>query len=275
MQVKVTKRYSYNLDLTGAFTFQKEMQIGAESQDPVLAAVSPAVNDLNNLAPNKYLSGLSQPFRLIIAANYTLPKLNVNKFLSWAIRDWTWGGVLQYQSGQPIKVPAAQNNLASLLELCSQVSNYGGCNGNTYPGASSASYANRVPGQPLFLQDLNSKFDPNKEFVLNPNAWSQPAAGQFGVSTAYYNVYRYARRPSENMSLGRIFRFREGMSLQLRIELNNVFNRVYISNPTATNALQTQIRNAAGKPTSGFGYINTTAVASASRNGQLVARFSF
>jgi hypothetical protein len=275
MQIKMTKRYSYNFDLTGAFTFQKEMQIGAESFGTEIAAVSPSVNDLNNLSSNKYLSGFSQPFRLIIAANYTVPKLNVNKFLSWAIRDWTFGAVLQYQSGQPIKVPAAQNNLASLLQLCSQVSNYGGCNGSTYPGASSASFANRVPGQPLFLQDLNSSFDPNKEFALNPKAWSQPEPGQFGMSTAYYNDYRFRRRPSENMSLGRIFRFREQRSLQLRIELSNVFNRVHMSNPTATNALQTQIKNSAGKPTSGFGYINTAAVASPARNGQLVARFSF
>jgi hypothetical protein len=275
MQVKLTKRYSYNFDLTGAFTFQKEMQIGAESFGTEIAAVSPSVNNLNNLASNKYLSGFSQPFRFVVAANYTVPRLKANKYLSYVLRDWTWGGVLQYQSGMPIKVPAAQNNLASLLQLCSQVSNYGGCNGSTYPGASSASFANRVQGEPLFLKDLNSKFDPNKEFALNPKAWSQPAAGEFGTSTAYYSDYRYARRPSENMSLGRIFRFREGMNLQLRIEMNNVFNRIYRSNPTATNALQTQIKNNAGKPTSGFGYINTAAVASAARNGQLVARFSF
>jgi len=57
--------------------------------------------------------------------------------------------------------------------------------------------------------------------------------------------------------------------------LNNVFNRVYMSNPTATNALQTQIKKPAGKSTSGFGYINTAAVARAARNGQLVARFNF
>lgn len=132
-----------------------------------------------------------------------------------------------------------------------------------------------MQGEPLFTKDLNSTVDPSKDFVLNPKTWAQPAPGQFGLSTAYYNDYRCRRRPSENMSLGRLFQFKEGMSLQLRIEWNNVFNRVHRSNPTATNALQTQIRNAAGTPTSGFGYINTRAVASAARNGQLVARFSF
>jgi hypothetical protein len=33
-----------------------------------------------------------------------------------------------------------------------------------------SSHANRVPGQPPFLNDLNSKIDPDKESVLNPAA---------------------------------------------------------------------------------------------------------
>jgi len=28
-------------------------------------------------------------------------------------------------------------------------------------------------------------FDPNKEFVLNPAAWTQPSAGQFGAAAAF------------------------------------------------------------------------------------------
>jgi hypothetical protein len=275
LQVKATKRLSYGLDFTAAFTWQKEMTIGAETQDPAFAPVAPSVNDLTNLSSNKYISGLSQPLRLVIAGNYTFPTLNTNKVLSWAIRDWTLGAVLQYQSGTPIRVPAAQNQLASLLQLCSPVAVTGGCNGSPIPGPSAASFANRVPGEPLFTQDLNSKFDPNTEFVLNPKAWADPAPGQFGTSTAYYNDYRFARKPSENMSLGRNFRFGEGMGLQLRIELTNVFNRTYPADPSATNAKASQLRNPAGKPTSGFGWINTGAVARPPRSGQLVARFYF
>jgi len=38
-----------------------------------------------------------------------------------------------------------------------------------------------VPGQPLFTQDLNCRcFDPNTTFVLNPKAWSDPAAASSG-----------------------------------------------------------------------------------------------
>ena len=135
---------------------------------------------------------------------------------------------------------------------------------------------NRVPGVPLFTQDLNCHcFDPNTTFVLNPAAWSNPAAGQWGTAAAYYTDFRYQRRPVENLSLGRVFRIKERTNLQIRGEFTNVFNRTEMNNPTATNPLATPTRNSAGQTTGGFGYINVGTVFSAPRAGQLVARFQF
>jgi len=135
----------------------------------------------------------------------------------------------------------------------------------------------RVPGQPLFLQNLNCHcFDPNSSFVLNPAAWVNPPAGQYGTAAAYYDDYRYQRRPVENMSLARNFRVREKMNLQIRAEFTNIFNRTEANNPVATNALATQTRNAVtGQTTAGFGWVNTGTVFAAPRAGQLVARFQF
>ena len=79
------------------------------------------------------------------------------------------------------------------------------------------------------------------------------------------------------MSLGRMFRFKERVSLQIRAEFFNVFNRTYITNPSLTAPTQPQARNGLGQPTSGWGYINPTQLAPNfyPRNGQLVARFAF
>jgi hypothetical protein len=133
-----------------------------------------------------------------------------------------------------------------------------------------------VEGPPLFSADLNDKsVDPNKAFFLNPKAWADPPAGQYGYSAAYFDDYRYQRRPSESMSLGRIFRFGDKANLNIRIEFNNIFNRTQKANPTATNAKQTQTTNPAGKPTAGFGYINTGQLFAQPRTGQLVARIQF
>ena len=77
------------------------------------------------------------------------------------------------------------------------------------------------------------------------------------------------------MSLGRIFHIREKMSLQIRAEFFNIFNRTYLANPSLTVPTQPQARNSAGQPTSGWGYINSTSLYTQPRNGQLVARFTF
>src|SRR5260221_7331316 len=85
-------------------------------------------------------------------------------------------------------------------------------------------FANRVPGVSLFTQDFNCHcFDPNTSFVLNPAAWTNPAAGQFGTSAAYYGDYAYQRRPIENLNLGRTVRIGERVSFNVRAEFSSVF----------------------------------------------------
>src|SRR6185436_13612188 len=136
----------------------------------------------------------SQPYVFVTAFNYHLPGWGSNRLLRLAVRDWSFGGLLRFASGIPIQVPTAQNNLSAVL----------------FRGT----YANRVPGQPLFIKDLNCHcIDPNQELVLNPKAWSDPAQGDWGTSAAYYDDFRYQRRPSEQLGIGRIFRIREGMSV--------------------------------------------------------------
>ena len=194
-----------------------------------------------------------------------MPAPAANKLVLIGRLRLTLGAFLQYGSGVPIQSPFAQNAINTLLL-------------RNVTSPATGSYANRVPDVPLFTQDLNCHcFDPNKEFVVNPAAWTQPAAGQFGTAAAFYNDYRFQRRPVENLSLGRIFRFRERASLNLRAEFTNVFNRTQAPNPTATNAQATQQKNSAGQTTAGFGYINTTPASNTPvpRQGSIVARFQF
>ena len=147
---------------------------------------------------------------------------------------------------------------------------------------------NRVPGQALFLQDLNCHcFDPTKTLVLNPAAWVSPAPGTWGTSPAYYNDFRYERHPTENFNVGRTFRIRESMSLSVRGEFVNIFNRTVLPNPSATTPLTaptcfvsgtsgaTGACSAGATVASGFGFEQTAAIAGGTRTGQIVARFVF
>ena len=240
-----------------SFSWQKQLVIGSEEDFSFFNAISAQVNNITNRQQNKYLSGYDQPFLLVISGNYTTPGFSKSKIVSFAGRGWTIGALLRYGSGLPIPVPTANNSLSTVLFR--------------------STYADRVPGQPLFLQNLNCHcFDSTTTLVLNPNAWANPPAGQFGTSAAYYSDYRYQRRPAESMSLGREFRIKEKVNLQVRAEFTNIFNRLFLPNPVATNAQATTTYNAAGLLSAGFGFINNTNGAGSSpRSGTLVARFTF
>jgi hypothetical protein len=267
LQIQGTKRFSHGLDFTSSFTWSRTFTMGTEADISTISPATPAVNDAFNRDTNKYLSGLDQPFLFVFAGNYTTPGVG-NKWLSMVVKDWTLGTVLRYGAGFPILSPIATTNLNSILFRETGA-----------VGTTGGTFFDRVPGQPFFTQDLNCRcYDPQKAFVLNPAAWTNPPGGTFSTSAAYYSDYRQQRRPSESMSFARNFRFgKEGkLNLQIRAEFSNVFNRTFLNSPTSTNALAAQTRNATtGLNTAGFGFINTGTVQSPPRNGTLVARFTF
>jgi len=271
LQLKVTKRYSHGLDLTAVYSYQKELTIGAETEDPNFFATKPSINNNLDRNVNKYISAYSQPHRFVIAMNYLVPKLNTNKVLSYVLRDWTIGAMLTYTSGAPIRVPYGYNEIGTLLKLSAPFDFH-----ITGTRIGPGTLANRVEGQPYFTKDLNcnSCFDPNQDFVLNPAAWSTPLAGQYGTSAAFLNDYRARRAPNENLSFGRVFRIAEKADLSFRIEFANAFNRTRIPNPSSDNS-NYQVRDPiTGQPTAGFGYIDVRS-GTQGRTGQIVARIQF
>ena len=251
LQAKVTQRTKHGLTTSTAFTWSKNLVLGAETG----SGGGDPINDVFNRPNQKDLSSADLPFVFNEAVNYRLPRVGPNALIRNVVGDWSIAAILTYTSGGLIAVPGAQNSLSTLL----------------FRGT----FANRVPGQALWSKDPNCGcIDPNKDFVLNPAAWSDPAAGQWGFTAPYYSDYRNPRHPSESAGIGRIFRLREGITMEVRAEFQNVFNRLVLPGATSSNALATQSRNTAGVPTAGFGYMNATS-AGGQRNGQLLARFQW
>jgi hypothetical protein len=251
LQAKVTKRTSYGLTASGAFTWSKTLDLGAEN-----STGGGVINDVFNRPNQKALSAADQPFVFVTSINYRVPRPSVgNRLVRAALRDWTASVVLSYASGALIATPTAQNNLSTLLFR--------------------STLSNRVPGVPLYTTDMNGPLDPTTQFVLNPKAWSDPAAGQWGYSAPYYSDFRARRTPNETGAFGRLFQIREKMNFELRIEFTNLFNRLVFPGASASNALATQVVNAQGIGSSGFGFIQTGSGVGGQRQGQLVARFQF
>ena len=222
---------------------------------------------------------------LVIAFSYTTPKIGLSgtggKLLSALARDWTYSGVLRYQSGQLLQSPFSSNNLLSNMAR--------GPANNPALWGGGYTFMNRVSGQPLFLVNPNSTFDPTKQLTLNPAAWTEPAYGTFGASAPYFNDFRWQRQPAESMAFGRIFRIKERAQFQVRAEFQNIFNRHFYSAPADgapfgfpfTSVASPTVRGnslsgTSGLLSSGYGYVNWVGGAGAlPRSGQIVARFTF
>jgi hypothetical protein len=286
LQVKATKRYSHGLSAQLAYTWQKELTNGTNSNTSYVTPSPPLINDVFNKSLDKQISGFSVPQELIIAFNYTTPKVDLSttggKALSWLARDWTIGGVLRYQSGLIMQTPFSSNNL--LANLARGPGNNPALWGGGY------TFMDRVKGQPLFLVNPNSTFDPTQQLVLNPKAWVEPPYGTFGASAPYFNDFRWQRQPAESLAFGRVFRIKERAQLQIRAEFQNIFNRLFYQAPAdgapfgfpfTSVATPTLHGNPGGTLSQGFGYVNWVNGGIAGfggaqpRSGQLVARFTF
>ena len=269
LQLQVNKRFSRGFQFGYALTWSKDMNTFGGTPD------------IQNRPLAWKLDTSDQPLVSKISWAYRAPAWGKNKIVSQIVRDWQITGFIQYASGLPLAIPAANTtgypgnlNQATMSALTFQ------------PGTNPQ---NIVSSQPLFLQDLNCHcFDPSKTIALNGAAWANPGPGQFGA-TSPQSYYRAERRPVENMGVGRLFRIRERITMNLRAEFVNIFNRTYLNNPTISGAgISPQTAPVCQLPNgtngscspgllviSGFGAINTSTTLYPARVGQLIAQFRF
>ncbi len=256
LQAKVTKRSSHGFSGQGAFTWSKS-----------LITPGGTINNVFNRKVNKSIAAFDQPLVLNFAAEYETQKYSKNKLVNHLTSGWTIASLFALSSGLPIASPTSSNNQNSWY----------------FQGT----LENRVAGVPLFLKDPNCKcFDPTKDFILNPAAWANPASGQWGTAAPYYNDFRFARRPGQQISFGRRFALGEKRAFEIRAEFFNFMNHLYFANPstggpqgarscTAGGTVGSDGRCSAGTASSGFGFVNPNSPQTPPRNGQLVARITF
>jgi hypothetical protein len=269
LQVKVTKRLSHGLLAGGAYTWAKGL-------------VRTAPEDFFNSAGNEYTLQQIPPQALTFNVTYTLQKANYlgntgDKIWNVAIKDFQLGFFAQYQSGQFLLPPLSTVN-AEFIQ----------------------SEDVRVPGQPLYLVNINNIHSYNAETtqVLNPAAWApcptntvcggaSTSGSYVGASTLYYSDFRGPRQPRENANIGRHFRIKEKYDFYIRAEFVNIFNRTILPNPGSSLPATPPTKNGVGAYTSGFGVINVYqapgaypaptagAVSALGRTGTIIAKFQF
>ena len=276
LQITLTKRLSHGLTVNGNYTFAKTLDLMS----------SP---DIFNRNLGKNISANDLPQQLRFSAEYQTPRAHKgmpvigNSVVSYVLGGWGLGVYAQYQSAPLLGRPAA-GSLQPISDWLGR--GPGGAQLKIGPdGKPMSPYAvnwtdlsGKVHAEPL---DINCHcYDPTKTIVLNPNAWVAVPDGQWAADQSSIRYFRGIRQPQESANLSRNFRFKERYSLQVRIEMNNIFNRKLLPQPSVTglnfSAAPTAVN---GLYTGGFGTFGNLptggAVPGAPRSGLFVARFQF
>ena len=277
-QLNATERFSHGVSFNLNYNYSKNLD------------TMTSVSDVFNRGVSKNLSVWDLPNQFRLTIQYQVPRLRdsghpilSNKIVSYILSDWGTGMYLNYQSAAIIGRPTS-NGTTPISQFLGRGPGSAQLKKNADGGYMNpwsvdwTDYSGKHHTDPL---DINCHcFDPTTTIVLNQDAWENVPDGQWGADQSSLRFYRGFRQPMENANFSRNFRFKERVSLNIRAEFNNVFNRMQLPQPTTTGnfaSTPTKFTSGAnaGLYSGGFGTILPLAGTSGQRTGTLVARITF
>ncbi|MGO8757466.1 MAG: carboxypeptidase regulatory-like domain-containing protein [Terracidiphilus sp.] len=244
LEARLDKRFSNGLNILASYTFSKTLT-DADVIQPYWSTLQNggAVQDPENLRAEKCVSSEDTPNNLAVSYIYELPLGKGKKFLANASRPvdmlishWSYSGILHYESGQPISIYGATG----------------------IPGKNSSVRFDRVAGKSVknsaFTNPLNFSstsyttacetgyfncsafYDPNLFANRDPNGTGASGEGNpwtFGTMPRNSADIRWITWKSEDMGLGKTFDVHEGINVEFRADMFNVFNRHYWARPVS------------------------------------------
>jgi hypothetical protein len=152
-----------------------------------------------------------QPNLFAFSVNYELPYGRASQagIMRKIAGGWSLSAVATYGSGYPLPIWTVNTNSIAFT---------GGLRPN-------------LTGQPIRAATGPGGFDPNRDYYLNPAAFSRPAPLTFGNAPAYVSV-RQPTLINESFGVFKQIRIVERAALQFRTEMTNPLNRVVFGAPT-------------------------------------------
>jgi hypothetical protein len=212
LYVTVTKRTSYGLEFHTAFTY-----VNDEDQYTLLNAGDP-VTDL-------YKEEDGQPDRYFVGdLVYNTPKLNVNRVLGYIVNDWRWSHSLNWQAGTSIGLPGSSfpRPGAEATTHQSLAHWFSTCYIPVVTNGNVGQMLNRVVNtSPVYGTPTNCQYGEQPAWIQQPTQTLNQYAGSMR------NV-RQQEIPYYDMAVQKIIPVREGYTLSVRAEFDNVFNNALL-----------------------------------------------
>ena len=222
-QASLEKRFSKGLQLQAAYTFSKSLDWASSFEE--------TVNPFNYKA-SRALSLFNSAQRLVINYVWDLPVRKYNGVAGKVLDDWQVSGIVQLQSGFPIRIQTENDN-----ELISSL---------FFLGASAPQLNGPLHIQnPKQIQTLNvAGSDQTGHFYINANNFSDPTLGTFATTPR-----SICCGPGENqwdITISKRIALSEARYFQFRTDIFNLFNKTQFVNPDGnfSNTTFGQVLNA-------------------------------
>ncbi len=217
LQIRLQKRMSHGVNLQVNYAWSKSLDTGTGNGHGSSIDI---YQNAYNAGANYGLSDFNAASTLAGQVVYELPFGSNRQFVVHGVLDqivggWRVSSVFQWHSGNPF-TPVIQNSVAEGVDP--------GLDSFFGAGAGAALYPNLVGNPKVSNPTLTEWF--------NPAAYANPAPGTFGnsgrntlVGPSFFNA---------DFSVGKSFRLpREGMQLEIRADMYDVFNHINFGNPDA------------------------------------------
>jgi len=206
LQLTAERRFAQGFSILSNYTFSKAIDNNVGS-----ANKATGINVTNPL-DQKYDRGLADFDRTHVfnfSSVWAIPGTYGNTATNLLLGGWNLTTIVALYSGNVFTVGSGVDNA------------------RTGQGSQRAD----VVGDPYSLGDNRSRGDMILQYY-NKAAWTQNALGTYGLQGR--NWYRGPGRANVDLGIYKKFKIRERITSEFRFEMFNAFNRVNLSNPTAT-----------------------------------------
>jgi hypothetical protein len=213
-QASLEKRFSHGLQLQAAYTFSKSLDWASSFEE--------TVNPFNYKA-SRSLSLFNSAQRFVINYVWDLPVPKYSGFAGKVLNDWQLSGIIQFQSGFPIRIQTQNDN-----ELISSL---------FFLGASAPQMSGNTPQKlnPKVLTDSTGTVctgTPTSDCAhrwLNVSQFADPTLGTFATTPR-----SICCGPGENewdITVSKRIAISESKYVQFRTDIFNIFNKTQFVNP--------------------------------------------
>ena len=213
-QASVEKRFSHGLQFQAAYTLSKSLDWASSFEE--------TVNPFNYKA-SRALSLFNSKQRFVINYVWDIPAPKYSGFKGKVLDDWQISGIIQLQSGFPIRIQTQDDNelISSLFFLGAGAPQMTG-NTPQLVNAKILTHGDGTPCGGTVTSDCAHHY-------LNPSQFADPTLGQFATTPR-----SICCGPGENqwdMTFSKRITLSETKYFQFRADIFNLFNKTQFVNP--------------------------------------------